>query len=53
MGLPWPLSPVGPGVRIGLTTTYRAPRDLEAAGAVDVGPVGAGERLYRWRASTR
>ncbi|WP_308299002.1 Fur family transcriptional regulator [Streptomyces sp. GESEQ-35] len=37
------------GAHIGLTTVYRALRDLEAAGAVDVAQAGAGERLYRWR----
>jgi Fur family ferric uptake transcriptional regulator len=37
------------GTPIGLTTVYRALRDLEAAGAVDVAQPGAGERLYRWR----
>ncbi|MBC9723821.1 transcriptional repressor [Streptomyces sp. TRM68367] len=40
---------IADGIRIGLTTVYRALRDLEAAGAVDVVQAGAGERLYRWR----
>lgn len=37
------------GTPIGLTTVYRALRDLDTAGAVDVTQPGAGERLYRWR----
>ncbi|WP_338895161.1 Fur family transcriptional regulator [Streptomyces sp. TG1A-60] len=37
------------GTGIGLTTVYRALRDLEATGAVDVAQAVAGERLYRWR----
>jgi Fur family transcriptional regulator, ferric uptake regulator len=41
------------GARIGLTTVYRALRDLEAADAVDVVQAGAGERLYRWRPAGR
>ncbi|MGY0063815.1 Fur family transcriptional regulator [Streptomyces sp. LZ34] len=36
-------------VRIGLTTVYRALRDLEATGGVDVVRDGDGERLYRRR----
>ncbi|WP_307840952.1 transcriptional repressor [Streptomyces sp. GESEQ-4] len=40
------------GTRIGLTTVYRALRDLEAAGEVDVAQAAAGERLYRWRPDT-
>jgi Fur family transcriptional regulator, ferric uptake regulator len=36
-------------VPIGLTTVYRALRDLEAAGGVDVVRDDAGERLYRRR----
>ncbi|CAM5608404.1 Fur family transcriptional regulator [Streptomyces aurantiogriseus] len=41
------------GTRIGLTTVYRALRDLEAADTVDVAQAGAGERLYRWRPAGR
>ncbi|MGW0840712.1 Fur family transcriptional regulator [Streptomyces sp. NPDC002787] len=37
------------GIRIGLTTVYRALRDLEAAGGVDVIRDDSGERLYRQR----
>ncbi|MET9831101.1 Fur family transcriptional regulator [Streptomyces sp. NPDC006385] len=37
------------GVRIGLTTVYRALRDLEASGGADVVRDDAGERLYRPR----
>nr|WP_206440794.1 Fur family transcriptional regulator [Streptomyces scabichelini] len=37
------------GSRIGLTTVYRALRELEASGGVDVVQVAAGERLYRRR----
>ncbi|MFD4529470.1 Fur family transcriptional regulator [Streptomyces sp. NPDC058470] len=37
------------GTRIGLTTVYRALRDLEASGGVDVVRDDAGERLYRRR----
>ncbi|MGJ5893076.1 transcriptional repressor [Streptomyces sp. V2] len=37
------------GVRIGLTTVYRALRDLEASGGADVVRDEAGERLYRIR----
>ncbi|MGW3974340.1 Fur family transcriptional regulator [Streptomyces ardesiacus] len=40
---------VGQGTRIGLSTVYRALRELEAVGGVDVTQTGAGERLYRWR----
>ncbi len=40
---------VAEGVRIGLTTVYRALRDLEAAGGADVVRDDAGERLYRTR----
>jgi Fur family ferric uptake transcriptional regulator len=37
------------GTRIGLTTVYRALRDLEASGGVDVIRDDSGERLYRQR----
>lgn len=40
---------VADGVRIGLTTVYRALRDLEASGGADVVREKAGERLYRTR----
>ncbi|WP_037639858.1 Fur family transcriptional regulator [Streptomyces bicolor] len=40
---------VADGVRIGLTTVYRALRDLEASGGADVVRDDAGERLYRTR----
>ena len=36
-------------IPIGLTTVYRALRELEATGGVDVVRDGAGERLYRRR----
>ncbi|MEU3604580.1 Fur family transcriptional regulator [Streptomyces sp. NPDC035033] len=39
----------GSGVRVGLTTVYRALRDLERSGAADVVRDEAGERLYRYR----
>lgn len=39
------------GVQIGLTTVYRALRDLEAGGFADVVRDEAGERLYRPRAA--
>jgi Fur family transcriptional regulator, ferric uptake regulator len=39
------------GSGVGLTTVYRALRDLEAAGRVDVVRDDAGERLYRRRVS--
>ncbi|WP_374984518.1 Fur family transcriptional regulator [Streptomyces fradiae] len=38
------------GVRVGLTTVYRALQDLERAGAADVVRDDVGERLYRYRA---
>ncbi|MBG0851340.1 transcriptional repressor [Streptomyces spinoverrucosus] len=38
------------GTQIGLTTVYRALRDLEATGGVDVVRDEVGERLYRSRA---
>ncbi|GHG98979.1 Fur family transcriptional regulator [Streptomyces lanatus] len=37
------------GIRVGLTTVYRALRDLEASGGADVVRDDAGERLYRTR----
>ncbi|MGX1855508.1 Fur family transcriptional regulator [Streptomyces sp. NPDC055299] len=37
------------GIRIGLSTVYRALREWEAAGGVDVVRDDAGERLYRER----
>ncbi|MFJ8539659.1 Fur family transcriptional regulator [Streptomyces sp. NPDC093591] len=37
------------GIRIGLTTVYRALRGLEASGGADVVRDDAGERLYRTR----
>ncbi|MFH9820154.1 Fur family transcriptional regulator [Streptomyces sp. NPDC017230] len=37
------------GIRIGLTTVYRALRDLEASGGADVVRDEAGERLHRTR----
>ncbi|KUH39582.1 MULTISPECIES: Fur family transcriptional regulator [Streptomyces] len=37
------------GVRVGLTTVYRALQDLERAGGADVVRDDAGERLYRHR----
>ncbi|WP_269856682.1 Fur family transcriptional regulator [Streptomyces sp. RPT161] len=39
------------GNSVGLTTVYRALRDLESAGRVDVVRDDAGERLYRRRLS--
>ncbi|WP_370592964.1 Fur family transcriptional regulator [Streptomyces sp. NBRC 110028] len=39
-------------ISIGLTTVYRALRDLEAAGGADVVRDDAGERLYRRRPPT-
>ncbi|QFG26254.1 Fur family transcriptional regulator [Actinomadura sp. WMMB 499] len=39
------------GLRVGLTTVYRALRELEAHGRVDVVRDGGGERLYRMRPS--
>ncbi|OKJ94592.1 hypothetical protein AMK26_32780 [Streptomyces sp. CB03234] len=39
----------GAGVRVGLTTVYRALQDLERAGAADVVRDDVGERLYRHR----
>lgn len=42
---------VADGTRIGLSTVYRALRDLEATGSVDVVQAGAGGRLFRPRAA--
>jgi Fur family ferric uptake transcriptional regulator len=42
---------VADGTGIGLTTVYRALRDLEATGSVDVLQAGAGGRLFRLRAA--
>ncbi|MGW0842285.1 Fur family transcriptional regulator [Streptomyces sp. NPDC002787] len=42
---------VDDGTPIGLTTVYRALRDLEAAGSVDVLQASAGGRLFRPRAA--
>ncbi|MFV2175648.1 Fur family transcriptional regulator [Actinomadura sp. LOL_016] len=39
----------GQGLKVGLTTVYRALRDLNAQGRVDVVRDGGGERLYRMR----
>jgi Fur family ferric uptake transcriptional regulator len=40
---------VADGTAIGLTTVYRALRDLEATGGVDVVQAGGGGRLFRPR----
>lgn len=37
------------GIRVGLTTVYRALRGLERSGAADVVRDDVGERLYRYR----
>ncbi|MFF6783621.1 transcriptional repressor [Streptomyces sp. NPDC012510] len=42
---------VADDTRIGLATVYRALRDLEATGSVDVLQAGAGARLFRLRAA--
>ncbi|MFJ7238883.1 Fur family transcriptional regulator [Streptomyces olivaceus] len=42
---------VAGGTRIGLSTVYRALRDVEELGMADVIQAGAGERRYRWRRS--
>ncbi|MBE1536915.1 Fur family transcriptional regulator [Actinomadura algeriensis] len=39
------------GLKVGLTTVYRALRNLDAQGRVDVVRDGGGERLYRMRSS--
>ncbi|MEU7121561.1 Fur family transcriptional regulator [Streptomyces zaomyceticus] len=41
----------GRGVRMGLTAVYRALRQLEAAGVLDVTHVRPGRRLFRMRAA--
>lgn len=41
----------GRGVRMGLTAVYRALRQLEAAGVLDVTHVRTGRRLFRMRAA--
>ncbi|MBU6530353.1 Fur family transcriptional regulator [Streptomyces sp. NPDC057245] len=40
---------VAEGTRIGLSTVYRALRDAEETGRVDVVQAGTGEKRYRWR----